>query len=165
MKKIFQIFLTAEKPGQSKFTTRDAARKILSRFSRNLLKANDRTPISLLVRNKDQRSRDYGKHCFYVSSGACGLSFYGKIRHPRLQRRRAFFRSGNTGRVAAGAIASKNLKRTRNFLCAYTKAPRSHYVINETEYNYSRSARTVFICQTTISPSRLTVHYFFNERN
>ena len=55
-----QIFLDRRKPGQSKFTTRRSEEDTVEILSGIFEGKTTGTPISLLVRNKDQRSRDYG---------------------------------------------------------------------------------------------------------
>ena len=55
-----QIFLDRRKPGQSKFTTRRSEEDTVEILSGIFEGKTTGTPISLLVRNKDQRSRVRG---------------------------------------------------------------------------------------------------------
>lgn len=102
--------LTRRRPGQSKLTTqRDEADKVTimsgTEFGRTL-----GTPIGLLVRNKDQRPKDYGSvrtqprpsHADYTYQLKYGI-------HASSGGGRSSARE-TIGRVAAGAIAEKWLK-------------------------------------------------------
>ena len=125
MKKIFRYFLTAENPVRVNLQ-RDAARKILSGIFEGKTTG---TPISLLVRNKDQRSRDYGNIVSMFRPGHADYPFTEKY---GIRDYRGGGRSSGRetiGRVAAGAIASKILNELGISLCAYTKAI-GPYVIN-----------------------------------
>ena len=128
MKKIFRYFLTAENPVRVNLQ-RDAARKILSRFSRESLKAKrpeHRFLFSYVIKTNVPEIMETLFLCF--------------VRGMRIILLRKNTASAITeeagGRVAAGAIASKILNELGISLCAYTKAI-GPYVINETEYNYS----------------------------
>ena len=131
-----QIFLDRRKPGQSKFTTRRSEEDTVEILSGIFEGKTTGTPISLLVRNKDQRSRDYGNIVSMFRPGHADYPFTEKY---GIRDYRGGGRSSGRetiGRVAAGAIASKILNELGISLCAYTKAI-GPYVINETEYNYS----------------------------
>jgi chorismate synthase len=117
-----QAFLDRRKPGQSKYTTARAEGdevRILSGVFEGLTTG---TPISLIVFNKDQHSRDYSEIASYYRPGHADYTFdekYG-FRDPRGGGRS----SGREtiGRVAAGAVASKILKELGIELICYTKA-------------------------------------------
>lgn len=131
-----QTFLNRRKPGQSKFTT---ARKesdtveILSGVFEGLTTG---TPISLIVRNNDQRSHDYStiKDCY--RPGHADYTFDKKYGF------RDYRGGGRTsgretiGRVAGGAIASRILESLGIHLTTYTKAIGPVCVPDEA-YNYS----------------------------
>ena len=69
------------------------------------------TPISLLIRNQDQRSKDYGNIADTFRPGHADYAYLQKIRPARPSRRRALVGARDRGaRVAAGAIAKKWLK-------------------------------------------------------
>ena len=72
-----QIFLDRRKPGQSRFTTarkEDDAVEILSGVFEGKTTG---TPISLMIRNKDQRSRDYGNIAYCYRPGHADFTFDG----------------------------------------------------------------------------------------
>lgn len=57
---IIQTFLDRRRPGQSKYTTKRSESDTVEILSGVFEGKTTGTPISLLVRNQDQRSRDYG---------------------------------------------------------------------------------------------------------
>jgi chorismate synthase len=67
------------------------------------------TPIALLIRNQDQRSKDYG-NIAELPPGPRRLRLLAEVRHPRLPRRRPLVGAETAVRVAAGAIARKWLE-------------------------------------------------------
>ena len=117
-----QIYLDRRKPGQSKFTTaRNEADqvKILSGVFEGVTTG---TPISIMVENTDQHSKDYGNiaSCFRP-----GHADYGYIEKYGLRDYRGGGRSSGRetiGRVAAGAICAKLLAELGITVCAYTKS-------------------------------------------
>ena len=101
------------------------------------------TPISMIVRNQDQRSRDYGEIAFSYRPGHADYTITGEIRIPRLQRRRPLFRPGNhrQGRSRRRSVAfSPELGIT---LRAYTKAL-GPYCVPEEEYHFSEIQENSF---------------------
>ncbi len=58
--KDIQTFLDRRKPGQSKYTTKRNESDTVEILSGVFEGRTTGTPISLMVRNQDQRSRDYG---------------------------------------------------------------------------------------------------------
>lgn len=117
-----QYFLDRRKPGQNKYTTKRKEGDKVEILSGLFEGKTTGTPISLLIRNEDQHSRDYGniKDCYrpghadYTFSEKYGFRDY-----------RGGGRSSGRetiGRVAAGAIASKILKEMGILIQAYTKS-------------------------------------------
>ena len=135
-----QAFLNRRKPGQSKFTTARKESDSVEILSGVFEGITTGTPISLIVRNNDQRSHDYSKIKDCYRPGHADYTFdkkYG-IRDYRGGGRT----SGREtiGRVAGGAVASRILETLGIHLTTYTKAigpvqiPSSAYdysVINE----------------------------------
>lgn len=120
-KKDIQNELDRRKPGQSNITTQrkeDDQVQILSGFFEGKTTG---TPISLMVQNKDQKSRDYGElttkyrpsHSDYTYDAKYGLRDY-------RGGGRASARE-TIGRVAAGAIAKKILKKAKIETITYVK--------------------------------------------
>ena len=57
---VIQAFLDRRRPGQSKYTTKRSESDTVEILSGVFEGKTTGTPISLIVRNQDQRSRDYG---------------------------------------------------------------------------------------------------------
>jgi len=117
-----QKMLDRRKPGSSKFTTQrkeDDSVEILSGVFEDITTG---TPISLVVFNKDQRSRDYSniKDVFRPSHADYPFQKKYDIRDYRGGGRS----SGREtiGRVASGAIAKKILENLGVDIFAYTKS-------------------------------------------
>ena len=117
-----QAFLDRRKPGQSKFTTARRESDTVEILSGVFEGYTTGTPISLVVRNNDQRSHDYSniKDCYrpghadYTFDKKYGLRDY----------RGGGRTSGREtiGRVAGGAVASRILECLGIKLTTYTKA-------------------------------------------
>lgn len=105
-----QHWLDRRRPGQSKFTTqrREPDRvEILSGVFEGMTTG---TPVSLLIRNEDQRSKDYGEIKDRFRPGHADLTYEAKygIRDYRGGGRSSARETAS--RVAAGAIARKILE-------------------------------------------------------
>lgn len=130
-----QKFLDRRKPGQSRFTTMRKEADQVEILSGVFEGRTTGTPISLIIRNEDQRSRDYGKIKDCYRPGHADYTFDCKYGF------RDYRGGGRTsgretiGRVAAGAIASKILCELGIHITAYTKAI-GNIVIPEDSYDY-----------------------------
>lgn len=130
-----QIYLDRRKPGQSKFTTKrqegDKAEILSGVFDGQ----TTGTPISIIVRNEDQRSRDYGKIKDCYRPGHADYTFDTKY---GIRDYRGGGRSSGRetiGRVAAGAVAARLLERLGIRITAYTRSI-GNICIPSSEYRY-----------------------------
>lgn len=127
-----QKMLDRRKPGQSRFTT---ARKegdevqILSGVFEGMTTG---TPISMLVWNKDQRSKDYGQIAYSYRPGHADFTFDQKYGFRDYRGGGRSSGRETIGRVAAGAIAMKILEELGIEIYAYAKS------IGPVEIDYSR---------------------------
>lgn len=131
-----QEFLDRRRPGQSRYTTKRNETDSVEILSGIFEGKTTGTPISLLVRNQDQRSRDYGNIAELFRPGHADYPFTEKY---GIRDYRGGGRSSGRetiGRVAAGAVASLLLKELGISVRAYTKAI-GPYSIDEAEYHYS----------------------------
>ena len=131
-----QEFLDRRRPGQSRYTTKRNETDSVEILSGIFEGKTTGTPISLLVRNQDQRSRDYGNIAELFRPGHADYPFTEKY---GIRDYRGGGRSSGRetiGRVAAGAVASLLLKELGISVRAYTKAIGS-YLIDEADYHYS----------------------------
>ena len=131
-----QKFLDRRKPGQSKYTTKRNEADSVEILSGVFEGKTTGTPISLLVRNQDQRSRDYGNIAELYRPGHADYPFTEKY---GIRDYRGGGRSSGRetiGRVAAGAVASLLMGELGIAVRAYTKAI-GPFANEEKDYNYS----------------------------
>ncbi len=117
-----QIFLNRRKPGQSKFTTprkEDDAVEILSGVFEGKTTG---TPISMVVWNKNQKSKDYSEIASYYRPGHADYCFDEKYGFRDYRGGGRSSGRETIGRVAAGAIAVKLLSRLGIKFLTYTKS-------------------------------------------
>lgn len=117
-----QIYLDRRKPGQSKFTTARNEGDEVRILSGVFEGVTTGTPISLMVENHDQHSKDYGN---IATAFRPGHADYGYIEKYGLRDYRGGGRSSGRetiGRVAAGAVCAKLLQQLGVTVCAYTKS-------------------------------------------
>lgn len=105
-----QIYLDRRKPGQSKFTTQRNEADAVQILSGVFEGKTTGTPISLVVFNMDQRSRDYGDIATYYRPGHADYTFDEKYGFRDYRGGGRSSGRETIGRVAAGAIAAKLLK-------------------------------------------------------
>ena len=111
---LIQKFLDRRRPGQSKYTTKRNEADSVEILSGVFEGKTTGTPISLLVRNQDQRSRDYGNIAELFRPGHADYPFTEKY---GIRDYRGGGRSSGRetiGRVAAGAVASLLLDELGN---------------------------------------------------
>ena len=117
-----QPFLDRRKPGQSKFTTARSEGDRVHILSGVFEGVTTGTPISLMVENEDQHSKDYSNIAHTFRPGHADYGFYEKY---GLRDYRGGGRSSGRetiGRVCAGAICSKLLSELGVTVLAYTKS-------------------------------------------
>ncbi len=117
-----QLYLDRRKPGQSMFTTprrEDDAVEILSGIFEGKTTG---TPISLLIRNTSQRSKDYSEIANYYRPGHADYTFDQKYGFRDYRGGGRSSGRETIGRVAAGAIAARVLREFGVELFAYTKS-------------------------------------------
>ena len=133
---IIQTFLDRRRPGQSKYTTKRSESDTVEILSGVFEGKTTGTPISLLVRNQDQRSRDYGNIAHTFRPGHADYGFFEKY---GIRDYRGGGRSSGRetiGRVAAGAVASAFQKELGISVRAYSKSI-GPYTVSEEEYCFS----------------------------
>jgi len=116
-----QPYLDRRKPGQSKFTTRRKEGDQIEILSGVFEGVTTGTPISLLVFNEDQQSRDYSEIASYYRPGHADYTFDEKYGFRDYRGGGRSSGRESIGRVAAGAIALKLLKELGIELLSYSK--------------------------------------------
>lgn len=117
-----QVYLDRRKPGQSQFTTERKESDIAQIWSGVFEGRTTGTPISILVQNQDQRSRDYGNIMNTYRPGHADYTFDEKYGFRDYRGGGRSSGRETTARVAAGAVAAKILKELGIEVHAYTKA-------------------------------------------
>lgn len=130
-----QRFLDRRKPGQNRYTTARNESDNAEILSGIFEGKTTGTPISLMVRNQDQRSRDYGKIRDCYRPGHADYTFDAKYGFRDYRGGGRSSGRETIGRVAAGAVASRLLSQLGINITAYTKAI-GNISVPEFDYDY-----------------------------
>jgi chorismate synthase len=138
-----QPWLDRRRPGQSRYTTQrreDDAVEILSGVYEGRTTG---TPISLMIRNTDQRSKDYGDIAAKFRPGHADITYHLKygIRDPRGGGRSSARETA--ARVAAGAIARKIVP---GLIVRGALVQMGPHKINRDNWDWEEIARNPFFC-------------------
>lgn len=117
-----QSFLDRRKPGSGKFSTPRQETDRAEILSGVFEGKTTGTPISILVKNLDQRSKDYGKIKDCYRPGHADYTFDAKYGFRDYRGGGRSSGRETIGRVAAGAVAAKLLGRLGIRLTAYTRS-------------------------------------------
>lgn len=115
-------YMARRKPGQSAYTTARQEADAVEILSGVFEGQTTGTPISLMVRNEDQHSKDYGNLAEVFRPGHADYTFWEKY---GVRDYRGGGRSSGRetiGRVAAGAIAMQLLEKLGIKVCAYARS-------------------------------------------
>lgn len=117
-----QAFLNRRKPGQSKYTTPRKESDTVRILSGVFEGRTTGTPISMVVFNQSQRSKDYSEIANYYRPGHADLTY--DLKYGFRDYRGGGRSSGREtiGRVAAGAVASKILSELEVKILTFTKS-------------------------------------------
>ena len=104
-----QPWLDRRKPGQNRFTTQRREEDAVEILSGTFEGRTTGTPIQLMIRNTDQRSKDYGEIARTFRPGHADITYWQKygLRDPRGGGRSSARETA--ARVAAGAVARQVL--------------------------------------------------------
>lgn len=117
-----QIYLDRRKPGQSKFTTPRKEEDKVEILSGVFEGKTTGAPISMLIPNKNQRSKDYGEIASIYRPGHADYTFDEKYGFRDYRGGGRSSARETAARVAGGAVAMKVLKELGIDLFAYTKS-------------------------------------------
>ncbi|MDO4622914.1 MAG: chorismate synthase [Eubacteriales bacterium] len=117
-----QPYLDRRKPGQSRFTTKRAESDTVEILSGTFDGRTTGTPISLLVRNADQHSKDYSNIADKYRPGHADFGFDSKYGFRDYRGGGRSSGRETIGRVAAGAVAASVLKELGITVQAYTRS-------------------------------------------
>ena len=141
-----QTYLNRRKPGQTNISTprkEDDAVEILSGVFEGRTTG---TPISLIVRNTSQISRDYSEIASYYRPGHADYTYDQKYGFRDYRGGGRSSGRETIGRVAAGAIACKILEALGVTVCAYTRS------IGPIEIDMHRFDRQAILSTPTAMP-------------
>ncbi len=131
-----QLYLNRRKPGQSKFATQrnetDKARILSGVFEGRTLG----TPISIIVENQDQKSKDYRNIMNTYRPGHADYTFDAKYGFRDYRGGGRSSGRETIGRVAAGAVAAKLLLQLGIQIKTYTKSI-GPVTVPEADYDYA----------------------------
>ncbi len=144
-----QIYLDRRKPGTSNITTPRKEDDLVEILSGVFEGKTTGTPISLIVRNTSQISKDYSEIASYYRPGHADYTFDQKYGFRDYRGGGRSSGRETIGRVAAGAIACKILKEMGIQVCAYTRN------IGPVEIDYNRFDATAILSTKTAMPDTL----------
>lgn len=143
-----QIYLDRRKPGQNEFTTKRNESDKVSILSGVFEGKTTGTPISLVVMNEDQKSKDYGSIAESYRPGHADYCFDEKYGFRDYRGGGRSSGRETIGRVAAGAVAAKVLKSSvLPLLHTHVRSERSRLQTMRSILIWSIRIRS--ICQTT----------------
>ncbi len=121
-KQDIQEYLDRRKPGQSRFTTQRQEGDEVEILSGIFEECTTGSPIAMFVRNKDQRSKDYGNIMDVYRPGHADYTFDKKYGFRDYRGGGRSSGRETIGRVAAGAVAAKLLKSLGIEIRAFSKS-------------------------------------------
>lgn len=130
-----QEYLDRRKPGQSRYSTPRKEADQVEILSGVFNDVTTGTPISLLVRNESQQSKDYSEIAGYYRPGHADYTFDAKYGFRDYRGGGRSSGRETIGRVAGGAVACLILKELGIDVFAYTKA------IGPVQINYKNCSR------------------------
>lgn len=117
-----QLYLDRRKPGQSDFSTKRNEGDRVQILSGVFEGHTTGTPISLIVYNEDQKSKDYGNIAYTYRPGHADYCFDEKYGFRDYRGGGRSSGRETIGRVAAGAIAAKILNELGITITAYVRS-------------------------------------------
>lgn len=139
--KDIQSFLNRRKPGQSKFTTPRKESDTVEILSGVFEGKTTGTPISMVVWNENQKSKDYSDIASYYRPGHADYPFDEKYGFRDYRGGGRSSGRETIGRVAAGAIANKLLNQMGIHLLTYSQSigpvsiSKEHFNLDEINKN------------------------------
>lgn len=117
-----QMYLDRRKPGQSDFSTKRNEGDKVQILSGIFEGRTTGTPISLIIFNEDQKSKDYGNIAYTYRPGHADFCFDEKYGFRDYRGGGRSSGRETLGRVAAGAIAAKILKELGITITSYVRS-------------------------------------------
>lgn len=143
-----QKYLDRRKPGTSSITTPRKEEDIVEILSGIFEGKTTGTPISLMVRNTSQISKDYSEIASYYRPGHADYTYDQKYGFRDYRGGGRSSGRETLSRVAAGAVACKILEQMGISVCAYTRS------IGAIQADLSHFDRTAILETATAMPDR-----------
>ncbi len=144
-----QAFLDRRKPGKSKISTPRKEADEVEILSGVFEGKTTGTPISLMIKNTSQISKDYSEIASYYRPGHADYTFDAKYGFRDYRGGGRSSGRETIGRVAAGAIASKILSSMGIDVCCYT------YSLGPVQIDRNHFDRNAIYDTATAMPDRL----------
>ena len=142
--KYIQKFLDKRKPGQSKYTTQRKEDDIVEILSGVFNGKTTGTPICLLIRNKDTRSKDYSEIKDKFRPGHADYTYHQKYGFRDYRGGGRASARETAARVAAGAIARKILGNKVKIRGALIQIGKSK--VDKNKWNWNEIEKNDFFC-------------------
>ena len=142
--KYIQKFLDKRKPGQSKYTTQRKEDDIVEILSGVFNGKTTGTPICLLIRNKDTRSKDYSEIKDKFRPGHADYTYHQKYGFRDYRGGGRASARETAARVAAGAIARKILGNKVKIRGALIQIGQSK--VDNSKWNWNEIEKNDFFC-------------------
>ena len=145
---LIQPYLDRRRPGTSKFVTQRKEDDQVEILSGVFEGKTTGTPISLLIRNKDQRSKDYGEIANQFRPGHADYTYQMKYGHRDYRGGGRSSARETAIRVAAGAIADMFLKRAlgKSYQVRGAVVQIGPHAINRKNMKWSERHNNPFFC-------------------
>ncbi len=145
---MIQPYLDRRRPGTSKFVTQRKEDDQVEILSGVFEGKTTGTPVSLLIRNKDQRSKDYGEIANQFRPGHADYTYQMKYGHRDYRGGGRSSARETAVRVAAGAIADMFLRRAlgKEYRVRGAVVQIGPHVINRNNVDWDERYNNPFFC-------------------
>jgi chorismate synthase len=138
-----QVFLDKRKPGTSKHVTQRRESDTVRILSGVFEGFTTGTPISLMIENEDQRSKDYGEIAHAFRPGHADYAYIAKYGRRDYRGGGRSSARETAARVAAGAIARKVIPQVQVRAALVQVGP---HAIDRAAWDWAETANNPFFC-------------------
>ena len=146
-----QVFLDRRKPGTSKHVTQRRESDTVRILSGVFEGFTTGTPISLMIENEDQRSKDYGEIAHAFRPGHADYAYIAKYGRRDYRGGGRSSARETAARVAAGAIARKVIPGVTVRAALVQIGP---HAIDRTQWAWAETAHNPFFCPDAATAAR-----------
>lgn len=146
-----QSFLDKRKPGTSKHVTQRRESDTVRILSGVFEGHTTGTPISLMIENEDQRSKDYGEIAHAFRPGHADYAYIAKYGRRDYRGGGRSSARETAARVAAGAIARKVIPQVQIRAALVQVGP---HAIERSNWDWAETARNTFFCPDAEAAAR-----------